>query len=110
MARRWSAGKKGVRLVFALSPFSTKLNDPCFRVRERTLEAEFGTEQKRGQAGFRSVPFFNKVEWPLFSGQQPVPALAVSFLGLRGTGMMSLSPRKVATMVVPPMVGPGGET
>jgi hypothetical protein len=66
--------------------------------------------QKRGQAGFRSVPFFNKVEWPLFSGQQPVPALAVSFLGLRGTGMMSLSPRKVATMVVPPMVGPGGET
>ena len=36
-------GRKGVRLVFALSPFSTKLNDPCFRVRERTLEAEFGT-------------------------------------------------------------------
>ena len=25
-------GKKGVGLVFALSPFSKKSNDPCFRV------------------------------------------------------------------------------
>ena len=66
--------------------------------------------QKRGQAEFRPVPFFKKVESPLFSGQQPVPALAVSFLGLRRTGMMTLSPRKVAPMVVPPMGVSGGET